>query len=100
MCLLLSPKREQIIYPEVIREVFEKVKIIFFVFVGVFQFLDRRFALRSSVAGWPSCAMSLQLSVRQFTNDLGCVGSHVRHAPDGMQISGTSGGINEYLLEL
>lgn len=79
---------------------FEKVEIVFFVFLDLFQLLDRRFALRSSVAGWPSCAVSLQLFVRQFINHFGYGGSHVRHAPDGMQVSGTSGDINEYLLEL
>jgi hypothetical protein len=98
--LLLGPKWEQIIYPEVILEVFEKVEIVFFEFLDAFQFLDRRFALRSSATSWPSCAVSLQLSVRQFTNHLGDGGSHVRRAPDGMQVSGVSGDISEYLLEI
>ena len=52
--LLLGPKREQIILPEVPREVLEKDEVVFFVVLDAFQFVDSRFAPRRSIASWPS----------------------------------------------
>ena len=70
------------------------------VLLDAFQFLDSGFAPRSSVAGWPSRAVSLQLSFVSSQILLGNGGLHVRRVPDGTQFSWTSGNTNEYLLEI